>query len=119
MAFAIIIEDDADLGIIYAEALKLADFDTEVISNGRIAIDRLSESVPDVVLLDLHLPGVSGTEVLRHIRNDSRLDGTRIIIASADAQAVNMLEDEADLALIKPVTVSQLRSFAARFHPDR
>jgi DNA-binding response OmpR family regulator len=68
-------------------------------------------------LLDLHLPGVSGERILQLIRSDPRLAGTRVIIASADPRTVRLLEAEADIALVKPVTFGQLRDLAARFHP--
>ena len=79
--FALIIEDDIDLSTIFAEALKNATYDTEVIHDGNTALKRLATTTPDVVVLDLHLPGVDGTNILREIRADKRLSETRVLVA--------------------------------------
>ena len=84
--FALIIEDDIDLSTIFAEALKNATYDTEVIHDGNTALKRLATTTPDVVVLDLHLPGVDGTNILREIRADKRLSETRVLVATADAR---------------------------------
>jgi len=112
--FALIIEDDADLAIIFAEALQAAGFDTGIIRSGDTALARLAVTTPDVVVLDLHLPQVAGTEILRHIRADQRLLNTRVIVATADPRMAEALQDEADLILIKPISFTQLRDLATR-----
>jgi CheY-like chemotaxis protein len=67
-----------------------------------------------VVILDLHLPEVVGTDLLRQIRSDPRLNDTWVIVASADPRMAEMLRDVADLVLIKPTTYSQVRDLARR-----
>ena len=54
--FALIVEDDKDLSTIFSIALQEADFETEIVSTGDKALERLADIVPDVVVLDLHLP---------------------------------------------------------------
>lgn len=105
---ALIIEDEPALATIFAESLKLADCSSELIYDGNTALDRLSLTVPDLVLLDLHLPGVTGVQILRHIRADKRLKHTLVIIISADVVLIKNLQDEADLGLIKPIGVKEL-----------
>jgi DNA-binding response OmpR family regulator len=112
--FALIIEDDIDLSTIFAEALKNAKYDTEVIHDGNTALERLTTMTPDVVVLDLHLPGVDGTNILREIRADTRLSETRVLVATADARLAETLQDQADLVLVKPISFSQLRDLASR-----
>jgi DNA-binding response OmpR family regulator len=116
---ALIIEDEDDLATLFAEALRHAGFETRIVSDGREAQESLVSVVPWLVVLDLHLPNVSGSDILHFIRSDPRLAGTRVIIASADDRSVQLLEDVADLALVKPITFSQLRDLAARFHPGQ
>ena len=111
---ALIIEDDADLATIFAEALHLAQLETEIIVDGAAASARLREVVPAVVVLDLHLPHVSGETLLHQIRSTPALAQTRVIIATADPVMAEGLSLEADLVLIKPVSFSQLRDFALR-----
>jgi DNA-binding response OmpR family regulator len=114
---ALIIEDDPDLAVIFAEALKAAGFEIEIIQDGKVALSRLAETYPAVVVLDLQLPHTSGEQVLRQIRTDSRLAKTRVIIASANSLMAESLRADADLTLIKPISFSQLRDLAIRLRP--
>jgi two-component system phosphate regulon response regulator PhoB len=111
---ALIVEDHKDIADIFAEALKEAEFEIEIIRAGDTALTRLAETTPDIVVLDLDLPRVSGSEILRHIRADERLAKTRVIIATAFPDLAVGLEEKADLVLIKPVSFSQLRDLATR-----
>ena len=111
---ALIIEDNSDLAVIFSQALQAAGFATGIIQDGDQALARLAITTPDVVVLDLHIPCVSGVEILRRIRTDVRLAGTRVIVATADMRATDMLQDQADLVLIKPVSFTQLRDLAGR-----
>jgi len=112
--FALIVEDDQDLAIIFATALRETGFKTQIVRAGDTAQKWISSSTPQVVILDLHLPRVSGKELLEQIRADERLDDTRVIITTADPRLAEMLQDQADLVLIKPIGFSQLRDLAAR-----
>ena len=116
-ALALIIEDDADLAAIFDEALRAAQFETEVIRAGDEAQRRLRVATPAVVVLDLHLPLVSGTELLKQIRSDERLSKARVIVATADSRLAEELHETADLVLVKPISFSQLRDLSARFKP--
>lgn len=111
---ALVIEDDDSLVEIFSEALRRAGFQTEGIQSGILALERLQNSIPAVVLLDLHLPEISGTELLHYMRADQRFNTTRVIIATADAILGESLRDHADLVLIKPISFTQLRDLAAR-----
>lgn len=111
---ALIIEDDPDLGVIFSHALREAGFEPEVARSGEKALERLSKEVPDVIVLDLHLPRMDGVEILRQIRADARLSGVPIIVATADPRMAETLLEQVDLVLIKPVSFGQLRDLAAR-----
>lgn len=111
---ALIIEDDLDLSEIFSLALRSGGFDTEVIRDGQLAVDRLSGSVPVIIVLDLHLPHVDGATILGHIRADERFAKTAVILATADAQVADSLRNKADLVLLKPVSIDQLRELAKR-----
>lgn len=114
---ALIIEDDPDLSAIFARALRAADFETEIVRDGRQALARLADIQPVVVVLDLHLPHISGDKILHQIRADTRLAQTRVIVASADHVLADYLKIEADLVLVKPISFSQLRDLAIRLRP--
>jgi DNA-binding response OmpR family regulator len=114
---AIIIEDDQVVANIYAEALRLAGYEPEIIHNGRNALSRLAETVPALVLLDLHLPEVQGEEILQSVRADARLSSTKIIITTADPILAEAFREQVDLVLLKPISFAQLRDLTLRMRP--
>ncbi|MBN1310904.1 MAG: response regulator [Anaerolineae bacterium] len=115
---ALIVEDNPDLASILTMALQSVGFEVEEIHDGGKALARLAEIVPALVILDLHLPHLSGTNALRQIQSDTRLLNTRVVIATADAAMADELRDQADLVLLKPLSVSQIRDLAVRLVPS-
>jgi len=114
---SLVIEDDEDLSAIFCEALNAAGFETEIIQNGRLAIERLSNITPDVVILDMHLPLVPGGEILKFIRAEKRLEFTNVVVTTADALMGEQVREAADFVLIKPISFGQLRDLTARLNP--
>ena len=114
---ALIIEDDDQLCEIFSQALKLADFDTEIAQDGRAALTLLEKVTPAMVLLDLHLPYVSGDEILHTIRSTKRLEKVHIVLATADQIMAEALQDDVTLILLKPISVVQLKMLASRIRP--
>ncbi len=110
---AVIIEDNEDQADILARALRAAGFVTEIIHDGDEAVARLKTIVPALILLDLHLPGVSGTGILLQIRGDPRLAKTCVIIVTVEPQMANVLHNKADVVLAKPIEFSRLYDLAA------
>jgi CheY-like chemotaxis protein len=66
------------------------------------------------VILDLHLPGVQGDQILHHIRTDERMAETQVVVITAYTALARTLQDEADLVLIKPVSLNLLRRLVGR-----
>jgi len=87
-ALAFIIEDDQDLSIIFADALESVGYQVEQIKDGLKAQQRLAEDVPYLILLDMHLPHVSGAELLADMKADERFNETTIILTTADARSL-------------------------------
>lgn len=112
---ALVIEDDPAQQDIFTQAIKMAGFNVEGIDNGQEALDRLKEVVPELVILDLHLPNVSGDEILASIRADERLATVPVILATADPILAETLSESSDLVLLKPISFTQLRDLASRF----
>ena len=109
----LVIEDDPQLSQIFTFTLSES-FETEAITDGTQALTRLSEVVPRLIVLDINLPGVSGAQILHSIRADPRFDSTRVILATANPRQADELRDKADIVLLKPVSILQLRDFAER-----
>ncbi len=115
---ALIIEDDEDLANIFAEALRGIGFAVENMTDGKLAESRLrEETVPFLILLDMHLPHVSGKDLLSAMKNDARFNKTWIMITTADARLAEDYRDQVDFAMIKPILFGQLRDIAARLKP--
>ena len=111
-----IVEDDVKLNQIFSKSLQSANFETQIFHDGKIALESLEKYTPDVVLLDLHLPQVSGEQILQHIRSKPRLSKTLVILVTADGNWGESLRRESDLVLIKPVSPLLLRDLASRLH---
>ncbi len=109
--YAIVIEDDPKLSVIYLNALQAAGFDTALDISGDKYPALLDAAEPDFVVLDLHLPAASGTDILVDIRD--RYPNTVIAIVTADFIKARNLPARADHVLIKPVSVASLLKIAA------
>jgi len=111
--FAFIVEDDPKLSEIFSISLRINCI-LETCADGNEALERLKTITPDIVVLDLNLPGASGTDILAAIRADQRLTKTRVILTTADERQAELLTDSADIVLLKPVSPGQLREIAQR-----
>jgi DNA-binding response OmpR family regulator len=112
---ALVIEDDFDASIIFSRALEANGYETQAIFDGQKARTRLEgDEVPDIILLDMHLPNVPGKTLLKEIRADERFAEARLIVVTADSGIADMIRDQADLVLLKPTTYTQVRDFTSR-----
>ena len=112
--FALIVEDDRRSAALFRHVVDLVGFQSEVVFHGGLAVERLSHSRPDLVLLDLNLPGVSGNQILEFIRKTDRLQHTKVVVISGQAHVASGLSVQPDLMLLKPVSVDQLTSLISR-----
>jgi DNA-binding response OmpR family regulator len=112
--FAMVIEDDQDLSEIFAKALQTAGFEVEAIRDGKAAQQRLNEVVPQIIVLDLHLPHVDGSTLLNQIQSTPALVGTKVIITTADNVLAEMYRDRATIVMVKPISFAQLRDISQR-----
>ena len=109
----LIVEDDPKLNEIITITLQ-DDFELETCTDGDMALVHLRTIAPQIVVLDLNLPGTTGANLLTYIRSDPRLAKTRVILATADERQAETLTDHADIVLLKPVSPSQIRELALR-----
>jgi DNA-binding response OmpR family regulator len=107
----LIVEDQRDLADSLAFSLSRANYDATVAYDGRSAWQRVQETRPDLVLLDLMLPELSGTEVASRIRTSPALAGMPIIMLTAKADEMDQLVGlavGADDYIVKPFSVKVL-----------
>ena len=114
---ALIIEDDRDIVALFRHVLDLAGYRTEIVLHGKVAVEHLAKSRPDIVLLDLGLPGVSGGEILVMMRADERLKDVPVVVITAHPHLVETLPVAPQLVLIKPVNIEQLSNLILRICP--
>ena len=115
--FALIIEDDRDIVALFRHVMDLAGYRTEIVLHGQVAVDYLSQSRPDIVLLDLGLPGVSGVEILAMMHADERLKDVPVVVITAHSHLVETLPVQPTLTLIKPVNIEQMSNLIQRICP--
>ncbi|MBN1814298.1 MAG: response regulator [Anaerolineae bacterium] len=114
---ALIVEDERDLSFLLAQVAKLAGYEPEVIHSGDIALERLSQVIPDLVLLDLNLPKVLGTDILKHIRSEQRLLGVYVIVVTAYKHLAEATYEQANQVLNKPFEFDQLAQLVTNARP--
>jgi CheY-like chemotaxis protein len=115
----LIVEDAPEIATIFAEILRMDGMKVEVIMDGALALQRLHTFKPDLILLDMHLPNVSGLEILDYIRESPHLKGIKVIAITANALLAADLEAKADLTLLKPVTFTQISELSSRILATR
>ncbi len=104
----LIIEDDAELARFLAWQLEQSAYKVSIAYNGQEGLDLLRSQNPDLVLLDLMLPGMDGWEVLRAIRSSGETPVIIISALGAESDIVRGLESGADDYLVKPFGPRQL-----------
>src|SRR5437763_695874 len=82
----LIIDDEPDLVRLLDYNLKQAGFETETASTGEAALVAARARRPDLIVLDLMLPDLSGTEVCRQLRRDNGLKGVPIVMLTAKSE---------------------------------
>ncbi|MFH1999390.1 MAG: response regulator, partial [Planctomycetota bacterium] len=115
--FAMIIEDDRDTVALFRHVLDYAGYKTEIILRGERALERLKIAIPDIILLDLNLPDVDGTEILDYITSDYRLKDVPVVVITGHSEMALGLEAKTDLVLLKPVSIDQLTNLILRLRP--
>lgn len=106
----VLIEDDVDIRRLAASALADNGHDVDSADRALAGLELVVKSDPDLVLLDLGLPDVDGSELLRMIRAVSQVPVIVITARGADEVVVATLDAGADDYLVKPFSMSQLEA---------
>jgi CheY-like chemotaxis protein len=111
---ALVVEDNSDLAEMMVELLETFGMEAVAEHNGVNALRFIQRQIPDLVMLDWHVPMMSGQDIIRAIRSDSALAHIRVVLFSADAQVIEN-EYQADLVLIKPINLDELQQVTQWF----
>ena len=113
----LIIEDEADAAELFAEMMRVSGFRVLKTSSSTPALSLIATEKPDIVILDIMMPEVSGLDILREMRRDSVLAGIPVIVVSAKSMPADIrhgMEAGASMYLTKPVGFLELKEAVER-----
>ena len=111
MTAILVADDDMDIRDLVAFKLEQAGFDVTAVDNGLAALTAARLEPPDLVVLDVMMPGMSGIDVCRELRNDRSTAGLPIILLTARAQEGDVevgFGAGADDYIVKPFSPREL-----------
>lgn len=115
MKRVLIAEDNHDLREIFARIFDASHFEVKLAEDGQEAVESLKNDPPDVIILDINMPKLSGFEVLAHVRRQNETRNIKVIIVTGNSIAPQDPRAQyADLVLLKPVNIAELIQFAKR-----
>ena len=116
---AFVVEDDHLIADVFAIALEQVGYISVKITSGFEAIQRLKIEVPDLIVLDIHMPFVSGIDVLSFIQSEERLKDVPVVVITADALAAQRLRGRVEYVFVKPVGFYQLRALGEKLKASK
>ena len=111
MKKVLIIEDEKDLAELLAFNIEKEGYATTCVYDGKLGLERAVADLPDLILLDLMLPGLLGTEVCKALRKDSRTAQIPIIMITAKGDEIDRVvgfEVGADDYIVKPFSMREV-----------
>ena len=107
----LIIEDEKDLAELLAFNLEKEGYAATCVHDGKLGLERAGADIPDLILLDLMLPGMLGTEVCKALRKDQRTARIPIIMITAKGDEIDRVvgfEVVADDYIVKPFSMREM-----------
>ena len=113
----LIIEDEEDAADMFAEMMRVSGYRVLKTSSSTPALTMMTDEKPDVVILDIMMPEISGLEILRQMRRDPMLASLPVVVVSAKSLPADIkigMEAGASMYLTKPVGFSELKEAIER-----
>ena len=107
----LVADDDPDIRDLVVFKLEQAGFEVRAVADGSAALTALEDLTPDLVVLDVMMPGLSGLDVLRQIRTMDRLHGVKVLLLTARARDTDVddgYSTGADEYVTKPFSPREL-----------
>ena len=111
MKNVLIIEDEKDLAELLAFNLEKEGYTATCVHDGKLGLERASADIPDLILLDLMLPGLLGTDICKALRKDQRTAQIPIIMITAKGDEIDRVvgfEVGADDYIVKPFSMREM-----------
>ncbi|SDD19286.1 response regulator [Paenibacillus sp. cl123] len=106
----LIVDDQNGIRILLMEVFSSEGYDTYQAGNGKLALEIVRSSKPDLVLLDMKIPGMDGLDILKHIKS---IDASIKVIMMTAYGELDMIKEATDLGAImhftKPFDIDELR----------
>jgi CheY-like chemotaxis protein len=113
----LIIEDEADAAELFAEMMRVSGFRVLKTSSSTPALSLIATEKPDLVILDIMMPEISGLDILREMRQDPGLAKIPVVVVSAKSMPADIkigMEAGASTYLTKPVGFLELKEAVER-----
>ena len=107
----LVADDDPDIRDLVVFKLEQAGFSVRAVADGNAALEVLEATTPDLVVLDVMMPGLSGLDVLRQIRAEQRLESVKVLLLTARARDTDVddgYNTGADEYVTKPFSPREL-----------
>jgi len=117
----LIVEDEVEAAELFGEMMRVNGYRVLKSFSSAPAIESLNTETPDLVILDIMMPDVSGLEVLRFMRREPKFKNTPVIIVSAKSMPADIrvgMEAGASMYLTKPVGYLDLKQAVERLTAD-
>lgn len=122
MAQILVVEDDAAVRAMLELTLAVEGYSTELVDSGSAALARLDSDPPELVILDVMMPGTDGLEVLRELRTREGWSEVPVVVCTAlgaDEDIWRGWSSGADYYLVKPFDLDELRGVVLRLLAGR
>ena len=113
----LIIEDEEDAADMFAEMMRVSGYRVLKTTSSTPALTMMSDEKPDVVILDIMMPEISGLDILRQMRRDPALVNIPVVVVSAKSLPADIkigMEAGASIYLTKPVGFIELKEAIER-----
>lgn len=107
----LVVDDNPDILTTSRMILEANGYVVDIASDGHVALEHLKTSAPDVILLDIMMPGISGLEVLRQLKSTPATAGIPVVLVTAMADSKDVFlgyQYETDYYVTKPYSAKQL-----------
>ncbi|MGD0174434.1 MAG: response regulator [Anaerolineales bacterium] len=104
----LLLEDDHDMNMLLQILLKIEGYQVWSYDPKRPVLEQAEEKIPDLVLLDVHLGGLDGIQILREIRQTPALGEVRVVMTSGINVSEECLRDGANAFIVKPYMPERL-----------
>jgi len=113
----LIVEDETDAAEMFAEMMRVSGYRVVKSYSSTPAISMVQTEIPDIVILDVMMPDISGLEVLRFMRRDPKLSKIPVIVVSAKGMPADIqdgMDAGANVYLTKPVAFRDLKDAVSK-----